>query len=375
MEKKNKRVLIIYTSYGTGHYKAALAIKSYLYDNYKDMEVSLMDPLTLGRPFINKIFANVGKILATKLRGLRKNIYKRKMYRNYFKKSWFYDFCIKLFFTQKVKREILKIDPDIIISTQVGPTGIIAGNKKLFRAKLVSVLTDYGIHRMFTVAHEFVDVFWVPTEELKKDMIDLGINANKIMVTGIPVENRFLVSLDISKKEYCEKLGIPFNSPIFLFVCGGGNGYENALRYFSMLLDLKYDFSYIFIAGKNKRLYKKASLIGDASGKFGVTLGYIDDMDSLLRISDVVLGKPGGLITSEALSIGIPFIALDPIPGQETLNGKFIVDNEYGYLVNNEKEFEELLDKMKENDRIIIEWRKNIKKKFKHFDFPNIKNI
>ena len=97
MEKKNKRVLIIYTSYGTGHYKAALAIKSYLYDNYKDMEVSLMDPLTLGRPFINKIFANVGKILATKLRGLRKNIYKRKMYRNYFKKSWFYYFCIKFY--------------------------------------------------------------------------------------------------------------------------------------------------------------------------------------------------------------------------------------------------------------------------------------
>ncbi|MDE6292822.1 MAG: hypothetical protein K2L98_03990, partial [Bacilli bacterium] len=182
MKKEKKKALVLYTNYGTGHYKAALAIEEYLVNNYKDIEVYLMDPLTLGRPFINKIFANVGKIFATRLRWLRKHIYKNKMYRNYFKRFWFYDFCIKLFFTKKVKREILRIDPDVIISTQVGPTGIIAANKTEFRAKLISVLTDYGIHRMFTVAHEFVAIFWVPTDKVKEEMVNLGINEDKIVV-------------------------------------------------------------------------------------------------------------------------------------------------------------------------------------------------
>lgn len=132
-------MLIIYTNYGTGHYKAALAIQEYIKANYRNMEVSLMDPLTYGRPIINRLFANTGKIMATKLRSLRRKIYDGKMYRNYFKRSWFYDFCIKLFFTKKVRKEITRIDPDIIISTQVGPTGIIAKNRKLFKAKLICI--------------------------------------------------------------------------------------------------------------------------------------------------------------------------------------------------------------------------------------------
>ena len=372
MKKDKKKVLVLYTNYGTGHYKAALAIKEYIMNNYKDADVFFMDPLTLGRPFVNKVFANVGKILATRLRGLRKKIYKDKMYRNYFKISWFYNFCIKLFFTKRVKEEILKIDPDIIISTQVGPTGVIAGHRKLFRAKLISVLTDYGIHRMFTVAHEFVDTFWVPTEELKKEMVDLGINEKKIAVTGIPVESKFLVNKKVDKKIYCEKWELPINRPIFLFVCGGGNGYDNALKYFSKLVELKYDFSYIFVAGKNKKLFKKAEFIGDASSKFGVTLKFVDNMEDLLSISDLVFGKPGGLMTSEALTMKVPFVALDPIPGQETHNGKFIVDNNFGFLVNNKEDFAKFLDMLKKDKKIITRWKKNIDANFKTFKFPNI---
>ncbi|MCX4364877.1 MAG: UDP-N-acetylglucosamine 2-epimerase [Bacilli bacterium] len=375
MKKKNKRLLILYTNYGTGHYKAALSLQKYLESHYSDIAVQLMDPLSLGRPLINKVFASVGKIMATKFRRLRGCIYQRKMYRNYFKKSWFYDFCIKLFFTNRVKRAILEYNPDIIISTQVGPTGIIAKNKKIFKAKLISVLTDYGIHRMFTVAHEFVDQFWIPTEDLKREMIKLGIDKRKIMVTGIPVEDKFLVPKEISHKDYLKKLELPEDKPVFLFVCGGGNGYANALEYFDMLLNMSYDFSYIFVAGKNKRLYKKAQRLGDISGKFGVTLGYFENMDMLLRICTLVLGKPGGLITSEALSMGKPFIALNPIPGQEILNGKFIADNDFGYLINNKDDFKKFIAEIEKNDTILLKKQENIRKKFKIFTFPDMEDI
>lgn len=236
-------------------------------------------------------------------------------------------------------------------------------------------MTDYGIHRLFTVNHESIDIFWVPTQKLKEEMVNLGINEKKIVVTGIPVENKFLIDKNVDRKVYCEKWKLPINSSIFLFVCGGGNGYDNALKYFSSLLELKYDFSYIFVAGKNERLYKKAKMIGDASSKFGVTLGYVDNMEDLLSISALVFGKPGGLMTSEALSMHIPFIALNPIPGQETLNGKFIVDNDFGFLVNNKEDFNQFLDKISKDKKNIQKWNKNIDANFKHFKFPSIKDI
>ena len=61
-----KNVLILYTNYGTGHYMAAKAIEEYIKDNYKDYIVQVLDPLSFSRPIINKLFAKIGKIAATK---------------------------------------------------------------------------------------------------------------------------------------------------------------------------------------------------------------------------------------------------------------------------------------------------------------------
>ena len=64
-----KKILILYTNYGTGHYMAAKAIAEVLNkkNNYK---VELFDPLTYSRPTINKWFAKSGKLFATKLRNI-----------------------------------------------------------------------------------------------------------------------------------------------------------------------------------------------------------------------------------------------------------------------------------------------------------------
>ena len=47
-------------------------------------------------------------------------------------------------------------------------------------------------------------------------------------------------------------------------------------------------------------------------------------MDELIEIATLVLGKPGGIITSETLTLQTPIFALAPIPGQEQKNAKFI---------------------------------------------------
>lgn len=369
-----KNILIVYTNYGTGHYIAAKAIEEYIKNNYKNYNIKLLDPLTFSRPIINKLFASIGKIVATKFRKFRGKLYKKKMYQNYLKNSWFFMFCTKLFWTKKLYKELIDFSPDIIISTQVGPTGLIAAHKDLLNTKLITVFTDYGLHRMYTVAHEYIDIFCVPNENIKNQMIDLGINKNKIKVTGIPVRNKFM-SNNYNKEELIKKYKLTKNKPILLFICGGGLGYDNAFIYFKKLLESNYNFSYIFISGKNESLYKRAKKISNIYNKKGKIFEYVKNIDELIKCSDIVLGKPGGIITSETLNLGIPLCAIEPIPGQETNNALFISNNKFGFYITNIKDFKVFLEMLKNNKIDLNEYRKNINDNFTKFSFIDINNI
>jgi processive 1,2-diacylglycerol beta-glucosyltransferase len=55
-------------------------------------------------------------------------------------------------------------------------------------------------------------------------------------------------------------------------------------------------------------------------------MGYTDRMHELMKISDLFIGKPGGLTTSEALACGLPMVIVSPIPGQEERNSDHLLE-------------------------------------------------
>jgi processive 1,2-diacylglycerol beta-glucosyltransferase len=58
-------------------------------------------------------------------------------------------------------------------------------------------------------------------------------------------------------------------------------------------------------------------------------------MDELMAASDLVLGKPGGLTTSEALAKGLVFVIVNPIPGQEERNSDHLLEGAVAIRCNN----------------------------------------
>ncbi len=58
-------------------------------------------------------------------------------------------------------------------------------------------------------------------------------------------------------------------------------------------------------------------------------------MDELMAASDLVLGKPGGLTTSEALAKGLVFVIVNPIPGQEERNSDHLLEGAAAIRCNN----------------------------------------
>ena len=95
-------------------------------------------------------------------------------------------------------------------------------------------------------------------------------------------------------------------------------------------------------------------------------------MNELIISSDMIIGKPGGIITSESLNLGVPICAIEPIPGQEINNSLFISNNNFGFYVTNLYEFVSLLEKIDNKNVDLEEYKNNIKNNFSKFSFINI---
>ena len=64
-------------------------------------------------------------------------------------------------------------------------------------------------------------------------------------------------------------------------------------------------------------------------------LGFTDQIDELMAAADVVVSKPGGLTTSEVLARGAAMAIVNPIPGQESRNSDFLLENGAAIKINN----------------------------------------
>ena len=64
-------------------------------------------------------------------------------------------------------------------------------------------------------------------------------------------------------------------------------------------------------------------------------VGFTDQIDELMQVADVVLSKPGGLTTSEVLARGAAMAIVNPIPGQESRNSDFLLENGAAIKINN----------------------------------------
>jgi processive 1,2-diacylglycerol beta-glucosyltransferase len=53
-----------------------------------------------------------------------------------------------------------------------------------------------------------------------------------------------------------------------------------------------------------------------------------------MRVADVVVSKPGGLTTSETLAAGAVLAIVNPIPGQESRNSDYLLENGAAVKIN-----------------------------------------
>lgn len=338
-----KKVLIMSASTGGGHNRAARAIKEELENKTIDglpIQCEIIDSLKLVNTTMDKIIS----------RGYEKSaIYTPKAYGSVYRlsetslisKNEFKDNLLTSYMSKKFKTLLNEKEPDLIIGTHPFPMIALSTMKKLYNEQptthlsesfhryntkvdvptMISVLTDYTTHS--TWIQNEIDYYVVGHEYVKELLIFDGVKENKVKPFGIPVEKSFLSNKD--KDTVLGELGL---SPekLTVLLMGGSFGAGNIKETLEELLEIDRDFQILVITGRNESLKEKIDkkIHTTKHDKTVCVLGFTDKMNDILASVDVLITKPGGLTTTEALLKDVPMIIPYYIPGQEEENLDFL---------------------------------------------------
>lgn len=234
---------------------------------------------------------------------------------------------ISKFISKKLVKFVDDYNPDIIIGTHsyVGVLLTIMSQRGYIHCPTIGIITDFTVHPFWESTS--LDAYVVPDIMLSHCAVKKGIPENRIWGTGIPVKENFSVRRD--KKEARSKLGLKDERTVLVMM--GSMGFGNPAEVIESLDRCRESFQIVCVCGNNEKA--KNHIDSLKLNKTVVNLGFIKNVDEYMDASDVIVTKPGGLTTSEAMAKGLPMFLMNPIPGQEDRNMNFLVNAGCGMMI------------------------------------------
>lgn len=205
--------------------------------------------------------------------------------------------------------------PDVVVSVLPAVNGLLA--EYVAPAPLEVVLTDWhSVHRFWVAPG--VSHYTVPTESARRDCVRYGAPPAAIDVLGLPVRPQFAAEAPDERHASLGALDLdPRTFTVLAMV--GAEGSPGALRNISRLLRSRaFDGQLIVICGHNAALRRRVEALPRTVPLRA--LGFVDNVAELMRSSDLLITKAGGLTLAEAFCCGVPVVVHDLLPGQEAGN-------------------------------------------------------
>jgi len=273
----------------------------------------------------------------------------------------------------KLLHLIEKSCPRVIICTFPTPAGVVShlkGEGKI-DIPLVTVITDVAIHSQWI--HPNVDAYIVAADIVGIRLAERGIPKDRIFVTGIPLRPQF-ERLMINSNIW-GKYGLDPNL-FTLLIMGGGNGLMPGIETICEKLDeLPFPLQIVAVTGTNKTLARSLETLSQSCLTPIHVLGYVNDVAPLMKISQLLLTKAGGVTVFEALACDLPMLLYKPLPGHEMCNVDFLLQNGAAFMANNENEAVNHIKTVLENPSILermIQAIRPISKPFAARDAVNV---
>jgi processive 1,2-diacylglycerol beta-glucosyltransferase len=324
------KVLILSASAGAGHVRAAEALERAFALLGAAREVRHTDTLQ----FTNKVFRNLYSRAYLELVDRAPDVL-----------GWLYDWldtpwekerrrlAWDKLNTRPFVRMLERYQPDLVVCTHFLPAEIISwlkAKRRLDCAEAV-VVTDFDVHAMWLSHH--VEHYFVAIDETREHLVRLGVPPERVTASGIPIDPAFAEPKD--KRAMRAKHGLAPDRTIVLLSAGGfGVGpVEHAV---TSLLGLRHPAQIVVVCGRNEELRARlAARAAETRPAALVVVGYTAEMDEYMAAADVLVGKPGGLTTSEALARELALVIVNPIPGQEERNSDHLLEQGAAIRCNN----------------------------------------
>lgn len=317
------KILLLHASAGAGHRRAAEALAKAFQQARPDAEVKVCDILDYTAPVFRKTYSEGYLDLVRKAPELWGYLYSEADRKA--DVSWRKE--IRAFFNKVNTLSFLKFykdyDPDIAVCTHFMPLQLLtrASRRRRRHANVYCAVTDFAVHALWILNH--TDMYYVAMEEAKRHLVRRGQPADRVKVTGIPIDPVFQQVQ--SREEALRTLGLPDDLPVVLLLSGGfGVG---------PTLDLIRAFGkeepvcrLVVVAGANEKLKQEAEAVAAGIRTPIVVHGFVNNIHVMMDACDLVISKPGGLTTSEVLAKGRPMLVINPIPGQEQRNCETILE-------------------------------------------------
>jgi processive 1,2-diacylglycerol beta-glucosyltransferase len=328
-----KRILVLSASVGAGHLRAAQAVELALRELDPSAQVNNVDVLTLTNAAFRRIY---GKAyldlvnLAPQLLGIVYDFMDRprapRSRRDWMRGAW-----------EKINLarlcDLLECQAwDMIVNTHFLPAEIIACLRKGRKIKTpqMTVTTDFQTHRLWK--NEPCDHYTTATDEGAAYLASFGVPQEKISVTGIPIHPVFSRPKD--RAQCLNKHGLKGDRPVVLQLAGGF-GVGPIARLYDAILQIQQPLEMVVVAGRNEKLRKQLQSVDVPRRHRAQVLGFTSEIDELMCAADLIVSKPGGLTTSEALARGAAMAIVNPIPGQESRNSDYLLESGAAIKINN----------------------------------------
>ena len=312
------RTLILTASIGSGHTRAAEAIRAALaaHPAAATMQVDVVDFMARDISIIHYLMKRIYLLMLRFVPDLY-DVFFRVAGKN--ASGGVVRGAFAQVMVHTVGRVIRAYAPDLVIATHPFPEGAAA----LWRARhgasftLAALLTDYALHAIWLVPG--VDVYFVATEAMAEGMAARGFDTHMVHATGIPIAR---ADYGLERSAAQTHAGLAEDLPTILLM-GGGLGLGGMDRTLAALEQVNLRLSILVAAGRNAVLEEHARTVARTSRHVIRVFSYTDEIPTLMCAADLLITKPGGLTISEAFAAGLPLLLHDPIPGPETENAVY----------------------------------------------------
>jgi processive 1,2-diacylglycerol beta-glucosyltransferase len=331
---RKPRVLLLSASSGAGHVRAAQALEK-AFAERGDCAVQHIDAIEYVSKLFQRAYDKTYISMVRRAPELMGVLYDRT------DQPWQHPrrrLALDRLNSQPMIRMLKHAQPDLCVATHFLPAEIIAWliAKKKLNAKNAIVVTDYDVHAMWLC--RTVSRYYVAIPEAAEYLSGIGVPRELLRVTGIPIDPLFAVPLDRAAARAA--LNLATKSPVLL-LSAGGYGVGPLEQLVRDVLSLEKPWQLVAIAGKSEKMKKRLDEIARAAGTLPngfarlVPVGFTTQMDQYMAAADLLVGKAGGLTTSEALARHLPMALIEPIPGQEFRNADHLLEAGAAIRCNN----------------------------------------